>query len=82
MVYVVKCKDGSLYTGITQNIQRRLTEHNYNNKLGSKFIRVRRPVKLVYKEVIENKGLALKRELEIKSWSRNKKLLLVNKDLS
>lgn len=76
-IYILKCKDGYLYTGITQDLQRRLNEHNTDNKLGSKFIRVRRPAKLVYREVIKDKSNALKRELEIKGWSRKKKLNLI-----
>ncbi len=77
-VYIVKCRDGYLYTGITQNIKRRLIEHNTDNKLGSKFSRVRRPAELVYKEVSIDKSNALKRELEIKGWSRKKKLELID----
>lgn len=76
--YILKCNDGSLYTGITQNLQRRLIEHNSDNRLGSKFIRVRRPAKLVYREITYDKSSALKRELEIKGWSRKKKLNLIN----
>lgn len=78
-VYIIRCKDGYLYTGITNNINRRLLEHNTNNKLGSKFVRVRRPAELIYKETISNKSSALKREIEIKGWSRIKKLKLINK---
>ncbi|MBI4990749.1 GIY-YIG nuclease family protein [Candidatus Gottesmanbacteria bacterium] len=77
-IYIVKCSDGYLYTGITQNLQRRLTEHNSDDRLGSKFIRVRRPVELAYKEIVNDKSTALKRELEIKGWSRKKKLDLIS----
>lgn len=76
-VYIVKCKDGYLYTGITNNLERRLKEHNLDNKLGSKFVRVRRPAQLIYKEILSDKSKALRRELEIKGWSRKKKLELI-----
>jgi putative endonuclease len=78
-LYIVECADGSLYTGITCNITRRIKEHNTSNKLGSKFTRVRRPVSLVYTEQLKSKSQALRRELEIKSWSRLKKLNLIKK---
>jgi len=63
-VYIIECKDSSLYTGITMNIERRLKEHN--SKKGGKYTKVRHPVKLIYKESYKNKGDALKREIQIK----------------
>lgn len=77
-IYIVKCLDGYLYTGITQNLKRRILQHNTDNKLGSKFVRVRRPVELIYNELAIDKGKALRRELEIKGWSRKKKLQLIS----
>ncbi len=76
-VYILKCADEMLYTGITNNLERRIQEHAHDNKLGSKFVRVRRPIKLVYTEEVQTKSQALRRELEIKGWSRKKKLKLI-----
>ncbi len=74
-VYIVKCADNSFYTGITTNLDRRVWQHN--NKLGAKSIRGRLPVKLIYKEKWNNQKDAAKREREIKSWRREKKLKLI-----
>ncbi|OYD14261.1 hypothetical protein CH333_08450 [candidate division WOR-3 bacterium JGI_Cruoil_03_44_89] len=78
-VYIIECKDRSLYTGITMNIERRLKEHN--SKKGGKYTKVRNPVKLIYKESYKNKGNALKREIQIKGWSKRKKLALAGGDI-
>ena len=77
-VYIVECADGSLYTGITTDLNRRLNEHNYSFKLGAKYTRSRRPVRLVYKEEKINRSDASKRELQIKRLTRNKKIELIN----
>lgn len=77
-VYIVKCKDSTLYTGITTDPDRRILEHNTSNK-GAKYTKARRPVKLIYFEVFENRSLASKREYEIKKMSRKEKLQLINK---
>jgi putative endonuclease len=74
-VYIVKCKDNTLYTGFTTDIERRITEHN--NGVGSKYTKGRRPVKLVYLEEFDTKGEAMSREYEIKTFSREKKLSLI-----
>ncbi len=76
-VYILRCSDNSLYTGITNDVERRLDEHN-EGKLGAKYTRARRPVKLVYHEAIENKSLALKREFEIKQLSKVQKEALIS----
>lgn len=76
-VYIVECSDGSLYTGVTLDLDRRLVEHNTSNKFGSKFTRARRPVKLVYKETFPTRTVALKRESEIKRWGRDQKIELI-----
>ena len=74
---MVKCVDGSLYTGITTNPQRRVFEHN--NGLGAKsIVKSKRPVKLCYLEQCQNQIVAAKREREIKGWGRKKKLDLVS----
>jgi putative endonuclease len=75
-VYIIACRTGHLYTGYTNDMKRRLFEHN--NGLGSKFTRSRRPVILKYQEPKKNRISAMKRELEIKKMSRTKKLLLCN----
>ncbi len=74
-LYIVKCKDNSLYTGITTNIRRRLFEHN--NRLGAKSIRGKLPVILAYKEAYDNQIEAARREREIKGWRREKKIKLI-----
>ncbi len=70
-VYIVLCSDGSLYTGSTNNVERRVEAHNEG--VGAKYTRSRRPVKLVYLEECENKSLALKREIVIKKLTRKQK---------
>ena len=77
-LYMLRCSDNTLYTGITTDINRRLKEHNSSNK-GAKYTRARRPVELVHKEKLEDKSSALKREYEVKKMSREQKLLLIKK---
>jgi len=72
-MYVVKCSDNSLYTGITTDITRRLIEHN-SSKKGAKYTRGRRPVTLVYKESFENRSTASKAEAAFKKLTRHAKL--------
>jgi putative endonuclease len=74
-VYIVRCNDNSLYTGITNNIGKRIWEHN--NKKGAKSLKGKLPVKLIYKERYNNHQEAARREKEIKSWRRKKKLELI-----
>ena len=71
-VYILQCADGTLYTGITNDLDRRLKAHNAGT--ASKYTRVRRPVAMVYREEVETKGDALRRELQIKALPRQKKL--------
>ena len=78
-VYIVRCKDESLYTGITTDIQRRVQEHNTDNKRGAKSLKGKRPVSLVYFEQVDNQSLARKRESAIKHWKREYKLKLIEK---
>ena len=75
-VYIVKCIDGTLYTGSTRNIKNRINAHN-SGKSGAKYIRGRRPVTLVYSEVCDTKSGALKKEYIIKQLSRKKKMILI-----
>jgi len=75
-VYILECSDGTLYTGITTDLDRRLHEHNHTTK-GAKYTRTRRPVKFVYHEIYENRSEASKRELLIKKMKRQEKIYLV-----
>ena len=76
-VYIVECADGSLYTGVTNNVQRRILEHNYSIK-AAKYTRSRRPVKLVYRKQFKDRSSAQKEEYRIKKLSRKQKLELIN----
>lgn len=74
-VYILRCRTGQLYTGITTNLERRLREHN--SGFGSKFTRSRRPVTIVHKERFMTRSLAAKRELRIKRMTLSSKLQLI-----
>ena len=76
-VYMLKCNDDTLYTGIATDVQRRLIEHNASAK-GAKYTRVRRPVILVHTEEFEDRSSACKREYAIKKLNREEKLRLIN----
>jgi len=77
-VYVLKCDDDSLYTGITTDVIRRVKEHNTGiSGKGAKCTAARRPVQLVYSEECTNRSEASKREWVIKQLSRSQKLLLI-----
>lgn len=77
-IYIVQCSDGTLYTGSTNNIEKRIAIHN-TGKTGAKYTKIRRPVELVYQEQFETKSEALKREHAIKQLSRIEKLMLLSK---
>jgi len=77
-VYIIKCKDNLLYTGITKDLERRVKEHNSGN--GCKFTRYRAPVELMYSEKARNRPQALIREAQIKRFPRPKKLRLFDGD--
>lgn len=74
-IYILKCKDGSLYTGWTNNLEKRL--HAHNEGKGAKYTASRRPVTLEYYETYKTKEEAMRREYEIKQMSRRKKLELI-----
>lgn len=76
-VYVLRCGDGSLYTGIARDVQARLQMHRSGK--GAKYTRGRGPLELVYTEECADKSEALKRELAIKALSREEKLHLISK---
>ncbi|MBR6090063.1 MAG: GIY-YIG nuclease family protein [Anaerolineaceae bacterium] len=73
--YIVRCKDDTLYTGITNDLERRIEVHNKGK--GGSYTASRCPVELVYSEFVGSKGDALRRELKIKSLSRVQKLALI-----
>lgn len=75
-VYMVRCADGSLYTGVATDIERRLAEHNAGR--GAKYTRGRTPVSLVYRERCGDRSRAVRRELIIKRMTRADKLLLID----
>ena len=74
-VYIVRCADGSLYTGITKDVKRRCQQHNAGT--ASRYTRSRRPVRLVYQETCPSQSSALKREAAIKAMTRREKLAMI-----
>ena len=74
-VYILECKDGSLYTGITTDLKRRLQEHK--DGIGSNYTRAHKAQKIVYTESVSNRSEASKRESSIKKLSRTQKLRLI-----
>lgn len=74
-IYMVECADGSLYTGWTVDVEKRVAAHNSGR--GAYYTRIRRPVELVYMEEYKTRSDAQKRELEIKKMSRVRKLQLI-----
>ena len=79
-VYLLRCADGTLYTGFTNDLARRLAAHNAGR--GAKYTRGRRPGELVYWESFSNKSSALRRECAIKRLSRAEKLSLIQSFVS
>jgi len=76
-VYILHCGDGSLYTGITTDIERRLHEHNHSTK-GARYTRARRPLTLAYQEFSGSRSAACRREWEIKQLSAAQKRQLIS----
>lgn len=76
-VYIVQCCDRTFYVGYTNNVEKRLLDHN-TSKRAARYTRGRRPVILRYVETLSTLSLALQREAEIKCWTRAKKLELIN----
>ena len=86
--YILECADNTLYTGYTNNLEKRLAEHNgikivngvakdNESKLGAKYTKARRPVILKYSESFDSKSEAMKREIQIKKLTRQEKLDLI-----
>ena len=77
--YIVECSDGTLYTGWTNNLEKRLEAHNAGK--GAKYTKTRRPVKLVYQEQFETKEEAMSREYHIKQLNRKEKMKLMKEKI-
>ena len=77
-VYIVRCSDGTLYTGITKDLKKRIGEHN-SDKGGAKYTKSRRPVDLVYSEQVESRSAAAKLEYRFKRMPRAKKKAMAAK---
>ena len=78
-VYMVRCSDGTLYTGIAKDLEKRIEAHN-SGKDGARYTRSRRPVKLVYSEEAGSKSTAAKLEYKIKQMPRAKKMEMINSE--
>ena len=79
-VYILKCADETLYTGIAVDLKKRIDEHN-SSDLGAKYTRYRRPVQLVYSKKFRNRSTASKEEVRVKSLSRKEKLEMIGEYL-
>ncbi len=79
-VYILKCADETLYTGIAVNLEKRIDEHN-SSDLGAKYTRYRRPVRLVYSKKFRDRSTASKEEIRVKSLSRKEKLEMIGEYL-
>ena len=77
-LYLIRCRNGRLYTGITTDVERRFEEHESGNKKGSKYLRGKTPLKLVMKKRVGNRSMALKVEAKVKKLPKTKKELLVD----
>jgi len=78
-VYILKCSDDSFYIGITNDIKRRLEEHNSDKNIFA-YTFIRKPLELVWVEQFTTPNEAISKEKQLKGWSRKKKLALINKD--
>ena len=74
-IYIVRCADGTLYTGWTTDVERRIAQHNAGS--GARYTRMRRPVALVYREEAPDRSTAMRREVAIKRLDRERKERLV-----
>ncbi len=79
-VYILRCQDKTLYTGVTTDLSRRVKEHNgiAGKAKGAKYTAMRRPVVLVYHEVATSRGAAQKREYELRTLTKSEKERVVN----
>ena len=83
-LYILRCRDNSLYCGQTNNLERRINEHNFDNNKSAKYLRGKKPVKLVYSEKYSTLQEAMKREVQIKKLTKAKKEAMIesNNNLS
>ena len=79
-VYLIRTKVGHLYTGVTQDVQRRFNEHQKEGGKGAKYLKGKKPLKLVFHKKIGSRSQALKTEAQIKKWPKKKKEALVNNE--
>jgi len=79
-LYILRCADKTLYTGITTDLKRRVVEHN-SSKFGAKYTSSRRPVQIIYSQKFKNRSTASKEEARIKKLKKSKKLELIKKSL-
>jgi len=77
-LYLLRCTDNSLYCGQSKNLERRIKEHNFDKHKSAKYTWARKPVKLVYFEKHKTLSEAMKREVEVKKWTKAKKEILVS----
>ncbi len=77
-VYILKCSDKTLYTGITTDVNRRVLEHNGEGKLGAKYTKARRPVKLAYSKKFSDRSKASSEESRIKKLTKKQKEEIIN----
>lgn len=77
VVYLLRCADGTFYTGVTTDLERRLEEHNHGDR-GARYTKARRPVALVYQEAAKNRSQAQQREYFLRTLPRTEKLKLAN----
>jgi len=77
-IYLIRCHDGSLYTGITTDVARRFAEHQQDKGAGAKYLRGRRPLKLVFQKDLGSRSLAQRVESKVKRLSKAKKEELVS----
>lgn len=78
-LYVLECSDKSLYCGITTDLNRRLFEHNNDNKKGAKYTKSRRPVIMIFSTIYNNRSEASKSEIAFKKLKRNEKFNWIEK---
>ncbi len=78
ILYILRCSDSTFYTGITTDIEKRISQHNGTLPGGAKYTKGRSPVELLYQESYENRSEATKRELQIKKLSRERKICLIH----
>jgi len=83
-LYILRCRDNSLYCGQTNNLEKRIDEHNFNKNKSAKYLRGKKPVKLVYSEKYSTLQEAMKREIQIKKLTKAKKEAMIesNNNLS